>query len=225
MRYTLFILSVFSILMTTSCQRESSADVNQDRIFTHYELFYNANEDITYARAWFRFGSITGTQLELAAPSVVSFEGDNLSFNKVLAFYEKQYPGKKTSGKFHWEDTEGKVFENTLNINAIDFGPMPDSIGRTTALTIPWTGNALGADEAVGAWINGENEGDAQAAITIENGSTALIVPLNKIEKVGAGPGKIYLERRFSPALQEVTGAGGYGAGVYRAKAKNVVFK
>ncbi|MFN0037342.1 MAG: hypothetical protein ACKVUS_19970 [Saprospiraceae bacterium] len=225
MRYTLFILSLFSILLASSCQRESSADVNQDRIFTHYELFYNADEDITYARAWFRFGSITGTQLELASPSEVAFEGDKLSFNKVLAFYEKKYAGLKPSGTFRWEDTEAKVFENTVDIQAIDFGAMPDSIARTAALTIPWTGDALGADEAVGTWINGENEGDAQAAITIETGATALIVPLDKISKVGAGPGKIYLERRFSPALLEVTGAGGYGAGVYRAKAKNVVFK
>jgi hypothetical protein len=225
MRYTLFVLSLPIILAITSCQRESSADVNQDRIFTHYELFYNANEDITYARAWFRFGSITGTQLELAAPSEVSFDGDKLAFNKVLAFYEKKYPGLKTSGMFRWEDTEGKSFENTIFINSIDFGAVPDSVARNVAFSIPWTGAALGTDEVVGVWINGENEGDAQAAITIETGATALIVPADKMGKVGAGPGKIYLERRSSPALAEVTGAGGYGAGIHRAKFKNVIFK
>lgn len=225
MRYTLSILAICSILLSSACQRESSADVNQDRIHTHYELFYNANEDITYARAWFRFGSITGTQLELASPSEVSFDGAKLSFNKLLAFYEKKIPGLKKSGVFHWEDTDGKAFDNTVTIHEIGFGALADSIGRTTALTIPWTGDPLGTDEVVGTWINGENEGDAQAAITIENGATALIVPLDKISKVGAGPGKIYLERRSSPALTEVTGAGGYGAGVYRATTKNVVFK
>ncbi|MFN0212724.1 MAG: hypothetical protein ACKVT2_00595 [Saprospiraceae bacterium] len=225
MRYILFVLSIFVALMATSCQRESSADVKQDRIFLHYELFYNANEDITYARAWFRFGSITGTQLELASPSEVTFDGEKLSFNNLLAFYEKKYPGFKASGQFKWEDIDGKVFENEVSINTIDFGIMPDTIFKTAALTIPWTGNALGTDEAVGTWINGENEGDAQAAITIESGATSLIVPLNKIEKVGAGPGKIYLERRNAPALTDVTGAGGYGAGVYRAKTKNVIFK
>lgn len=225
MRYSLFLLSLFCILLTTSCQRESSADVKQDRIFTHYELFYDANEDITYARAWFNFGSLTGTQLELAAPSQVTFEGDVLTFNKLLAFYEKKYAGFKPSGTFVWEDTDAKAFHNTLNIQSIGFGAMPDSIARTTALTIPWTGTPLGEDEVVGTWINGEKEGDAQAALTIDKGASALIVPLDKIEKVGAGPGKIYLERRLSPALLEVTGAGGYGAGVYRAKTKQVVFK
>jgi hypothetical protein len=225
MRYTHFIVAFVLITMASSCQRESSADVNQDRIFTHYELFYNANEDITYARAWFRFGSITGTQLELAAPSEVSFNGDKLAFNGLLAFYEKTYAGLTSTGTFRWEDTEGKVFENTVTINPIDFGAMPDSVARNAAFTIPWTGAALGQNEVVGVWINGENEGDAQAAVTIETGATALIVPANKMSKVGAGPGKIYLDRRYSPALLETPGAGGYGAGIYRAKTRNVVFK
>ncbi|MBL7807609.1 MAG: hypothetical protein JNN28_07345 [Saprospiraceae bacterium] len=225
MKYTLFMLAALAVLATSSCQRESSADVNQDRIFTHYELFYNENEDITYAKAWFRFGSITGTQLELAAPSEVTFEGDKLVFNKLLAYYEKQYAGLKTSGTFHWEDTDGKAFDNTITINAIGFGVIPDSVARNAAFTIPWTGNALGNEEAVGVWINGENEGDAQAALTIEDGATSLIVPADKMNKVGAGPGKIYLERRSSPSLTEVTGAGGYGAGVFRAKTKDVIFK
>jgi hypothetical protein len=224
MRNAIFILSLFSIL-TTACQRESSADVNQDRIFTHYELFYNANEDVTYARAWFRFGNATGTLLELADPSVVTFEGDKLTFNKVLAYYEKKYAGLKSSGKFRWEDTEAKVFENNLTVNNIAFGALPDSVSRATAFSIPWTGDALGSDEIVGVWVNGENEGDAQAAITIETGASAIIVPADKMSKIGAGPGKIYLERRFAPALTEATGAGGYGAGIYRAQTANVVFK
>lgn len=225
MRNSIFILSLFSILLAFSCQRESSGDVKQDRIFTHYELFYNANEDITYARAWFRFGSITGTLLELSAPSEVSFEGDKLTFKSVLAFYEKTYAGKKTSGTFRWEDTEGKVFENEVVVHEIDFGAMADTVSRSSALSIPFTGGALAADEAVGTWINGENEGDAQAALTIETGASDLIVPANKLANVGEGPGKIYLERRFAPALMEVTSAGGYGAGVYRAKTKDVVFQ
>jgi hypothetical protein len=94
-------------------------------------------------------------------------------------------------------------------------------------LTIPWTGDALGADEAVGTWINGENEGDAQAAITIETGCDCPYCSIaNKIGKVGAGPGKIYLERRFSPALMEATGAGAVRGGcVPGCQSKDVVFK
>jgi hypothetical protein len=212
-------------LLISSCKRELSSDVNQDRIFTQYELFYDANEDITYARAWFRFGNETGTLLELASPSKVTFEGDKLSFNGVLAYYEKKYTGFKSSGKFHWEDTDGKSFDNMATIHPISFGVVPDSVARNIAFSIPWTGDPLGDKELVGVWINGENEGDAQATVTIENGAANIIMPANQMEKIGAGPGKIYIQRRFFPDLTEETGAGGWLHGVYRPKFESVVFK
>ncbi len=220
-------LFLFSLLALSfaACKRESSADVNQDRIFTQYELFYDKNEDITYARAWFRFGNETGTLLELAAPSIVSFEGAQLSFNKVLAFYEKKIPGYKSTGTFHWEDTEGKEYDNIATIHTIEFGAVPDSVARNAAFSIPWAGDPLGENEIVGTWINGENEGDAQATITIETGAAAIIMPANQMANIGAGPGKIYIQRRFFPPLTDATGAGGSVHGVYRPKFKEVVFQ
>lgn len=217
----LFLLS----LVATSCHTENSADVNQDRIFTQYELFYNANEDITYARAWFRFGSATGTLLELTSPSEVTFEGEALSFVKLLGYYEKKMTGYKKSGVFKWEDTEGKSFQNTVTINEIAYGTIADSVSRAAAFNVPWTGEPLGDNELVGVWINGEKEGDAQAAVTIEKGTAQLIVPADKMAKIGEGKGTIYMDRRSSPELTEVTGAGGTGTGVYRPKNKEVVFK
>jgi hypothetical protein len=224
MRYLpiLFLLSAF---LVTSCQRESSADVNQDRIHTYYELFYNADEDVTYARAWFRFGNATGTLLELSDPSEVSFEGDKMTFNGLLAFYEKKYVGLKTSGTFKWEDTEGNVFQNTIEVRPIAFGTLPDSIARNAAFSIPFTGGPVADKEVIGIWANGENEGDAQAAITFETGAGTVIVPADKMAKIGAGPGKIYMDRRYVPLITEAPGAGGGISGVYRAKTANVVFK
>ncbi|MBL7825745.1 MAG: hypothetical protein JNJ57_03885 [Saprospiraceae bacterium] len=224
MRTTPFFLFAFTALLFASCQTEQSSDVNQDRIFTQYELLYNANEDITYARAWFRFGNATGTLLELSAPSQVEIDGQALNFVALLGYYEKKIAGLNSSGTFRWEDAEGKVFENTITINPIDFGAGLDTIARNAALEIPFTGAPLAEHEIVGVWINGENEGDAQAAVTIENGATAIIVAANKLANVGAGPGKIYMDRRFTPPLSESTSAGGTGSGVHRAKPKQVVF-
>mgnify|MGYP000866574298 CR=1 FL=1 len=220
-------LILFSLLtlLISSCKRESSGDVNQKRIFTQYELFYDENEDITYARAWFRFGNETGTILELAAPSIVTFEGDKLAFNGVLAFYEKKYAGYKSSGTFHWEDTEGTTYDNVATIHPIAFGAVPDSVARNAAFSIPWTGAPLAEKEIVGVWINGENEGDAQATVSIETGSSAIIMPANQMSKIGAGPGKIYIQRRYFPDLTQATEAGGSVHGVYRPKFESVVFK
>jgi hypothetical protein len=223
MRNILFFLLLSA--MVTACKRESSSDVNQKRIYTQYELFYNETEDITYARAWFRFGNETGTLLELASPSVVTFEGEKLAFNGLLAYYEKKFPGYKSTGTFHWEDTEGTAYDNVASIHPIHFGAIPDSLARNAAFSIPWTGDPLAARESAGVWINGENEGDAQAAVTLETGAAAIIMPANQMEKIGAGPGKIYLQRRYFPELAQATDAGGFLSGVYRPKFKAVVFK
>jgi hypothetical protein len=219
----IFLFSLLTLFFT-SCHRESSADVNQKRIFTQYELFYDANEDITYARAWFRFGSATGTILELASPSIVTFDGDQLSLKPVLAYYEKKYAGYKASGTFHWEDTEGTAYDNEAVIHPIEFGVVPDSVARNAAFEIPWTGDPLAAQESVGAWVNGANEGDAQATVTIESGAASIIMPANQMSKIAAGGGKIYIQRRFFPDLTQPTEAGGSVHGVYRPKFKAVVF-
>ena len=68
MKNLLVILSLLTISLF-SCNREESNTVEQDRIFTEYELFYNANEDKTYARATFKFSNVFGTKLELSQPS------------------------------------------------------------------------------------------------------------------------------------------------------------
>jgi hypothetical protein len=224
MRY-LPIFLLLTLFLQTACQRESSSDVKQDRIHTTYELYYNADEDITYARAWFRFGNATGTLLELASPSAVTFDGEAMTFNGLLAFYEKKFAGLKSSGKFRWEDTEAKVFENSIDVRPIAFGVLPDSLARNAALAIPFTGGPILEREIVGIWANGENEGDAQAAATFEVGAGSVIVGADKMTKIGAGPGKIYMDRRYTPSILEAPSAGGILTGVYRAKTKSVVFK
>jgi hypothetical protein len=225
MRYSLFFSLLTITLLMTSCAREKSADVNQDRIHTTYELFYNTDEDVTYARAWFRFGNANGTLLELTAPSQVTFEGETMTFNGVLAFYEKKYAGLKSSGTFKFEDTEGATYQNTIDVRPIAFGTLPDSIARNAAFSIPFTGGPVATNEVIGIWANGENEGDAQAAITFETGAGTVIVPADRMAKIGAGPGKIYMDRRFIPTITEAPGAGGIISGVYRAKTADVIFK
>ena len=97
-------LAALTMLLASGCFREPSDSVNQDKIYTDYELFYNANEDKTYARATFKFSNLTGTKLELSDPSEVTFEGDLRSFKPALAYYEKTLPGLVSSGTFEWKD-------------------------------------------------------------------------------------------------------------------------
>ena len=65
-----------SVGMLVGCGSEDSADVNQNTIYTDYELFYNANDDVTHAITRFRFGGALGTILELTSASGANIIGD-----------------------------------------------------------------------------------------------------------------------------------------------------
>jgi hypothetical protein len=217
MNYQSFFLALFLGLSLFSCTSESSDSVNQDRIYTVYELFYNANEDKTFARATFFFSNELGTRLELSDPSMVTFDGDELTFNRVLAYYEREYAGFVSSGTFEWTDTEENVYQNSIEVRTIDYAGTIDTIDRSSSYELSWEGDALTEDELVTVTINGENEGDARVFTNNDIGSSSIILAKNILEQVGAGPGTIFMDRSYTPELLDATDAGGRRTGRYRA--------
>ena len=114
MKNKIAILAV-SLSLLVACAKEDSENVNQDSIYSIYELHFNKNLDKTTARATFRFGGPTGTLLDLTDPANVTFEGDALLYNTALGFHSKSYANLKDSGTFIYTDLEGKVFTNSMN--------------------------------------------------------------------------------------------------------------
>ncbi|MCI5081794.1 MAG: hypothetical protein MRY78_08885 [Saprospiraceae bacterium] len=217
--FSLITLSLFS------CNREASESVDQDRIFTEYELFYNANQDKTFARATFKFSNALGTKLELSQPSEVTFNGDLLTFNPVLAYYEKEYAGLVETGTFEWTDTEGNVFKNNIEIHSIDYANTIDTIDRSGSYELNFSGTPLEMLELVTVTINGENELDAQVFTTNDSGSQSIILSKSKLEKIGDGPGTIIMDRSYIPLIQESTNAGGILLGRYRPENQSIQLK
>ena len=113
------VLSLFAIaLFLTSCVTEDSSSVDQSRIWTNYTIEYNAAENLTKATAQFRFGNSVGTVLELSDPAEVSANGQDLIFNNVLARYSYDFVGLLEPVAFSYTDTEGNVFNNSVNVPA-----------------------------------------------------------------------------------------------------------
>lgn len=220
-----WVLITFVFLSLSSCQKENSEDVNQSRVFASYELFYNANEDITYARASFRFGNITGTPLELTAPSEVRFNDDVLSFKSTLAYYEKTYAGFVQSGTFTWNDTQENTFNNSIEIHTIDYPATLDTIFRDAAFEFFWHGDSIGVNEVVSLSINSVLEGDAQLFSQSALNAKSIILALNKLQLLGEGEGQFWLDRKYSPPLIEKTSAGGNISSRYRPINKSVYLK
>lgn len=189
-----------------SCESEASDTVVQDRIFAEYELFYNANEDKTYARTTFHFGNLTGTRLELSNPSTITFNGEPLDWRPVLAYYELALPGR-VAGTFVWTDTDGNTFTNAASLPTFAYSNPPSTIVRDSATTLNWQ-EALAVNENVAVVVNGQNEADAQTFVTTTSGATSIILDRARLQNLGDGPGTVFLDRRRLPVNLEATSAG-----------------
>ena len=223
-KQTILILSLLFVIISslTSClEAEPSESVDQDRIFTNYEVFYNANEDITTAHATFHFGTgITGTPLELSEGSEVTFNGDVLVKHTEpitnLLMYKREYAGLVNEGTFVWTDLDGNVFENTISFKSIDYPADLTSIARDSSFEMFWQGDSLGYNEDVILVMNGDSEFDAQTFTQTATGATSIILAKNKLENMPAGEGDMWLDRRFLPTISEAPNAGGRILGRYR---------
>jgi hypothetical protein len=218
------LIAFTAMYVLNSCQSENSDDVNQDRIFCAYQLYYNANEDKTYAQAQFRFGNVTGTLLELSTPSEVRFNGDLLTFKSALAYYENEYAGFVQSGTFTWKDTQGNEFSNTITITPVDYPANLDTIPRDAAYELFWVGDSLSANHSVVLTANGVLEGDAFIVTQSNLNAKSIILPLNKLQQMGQGQGTLWMDRYYTLDLQEQTSAGGTIKGVYRPVNKQLYF-
>ncbi len=212
--------TAFLALIFTSCEVEPSNAVDQDRIRTDYELFYDKNTDKTTAIASFRFGpSLTGTDLELSSPAKVRFNGDLLTFNWVLGRYEKEYNGLISTGTFKYKDTNGKLLTNNVPaIKPIDFPANPSvlTISKAQGINISWEGAPIAQNDGVGLLLASLPFTETSVNATFVRITSAQIQP------APTGAHLAYMDRWTTTQLQEQTSNGGSITGKYRARNKNV---
>lgn len=208
----------------TSCVREDSSSVDQDKIWTSYELFYNANEDKTYARATFRFSNATGTNLELVDAAGVEVDGQSMTWKPLLAYYETTFTGFKNTVEFIYNDLDGEVFNNTVEILHDIAFPSVDSIDKSSAYDLEWIGEGLESQESVVVTINGINEGDARVFTQASIGSQSITLDKDKIGQLPEGEADLWLERYYTTAPSQVTSASGLSVSKYRAVNAKIYF-
>jgi len=216
-------LSLLVISMLASCAKENASDVNQDKIYTDYEVFYDQNTDKSWVVAKFRFGGPTGTILELDSTSYVTFNGDTLAYNPLFSGHFKEYAGRVTAGSFKYENIAGQIFVN--NIPAVDifaFAADFDTLKKTQAQTITWVGTTLGSNEAVGILIG--NGAWGQTALSLQNadGASNIVLGINQMTSLAIGNSTVYMDRQHELDVLEGTPKGGKIRAKYRAIIKVV---
>lgn len=217
MKKTILLLLPLLVLLG-SCAQEDSAAVDQSRIFTHYELFYDKNENKTYAKAYFTFGNATGTSLELTAPSEVKFNGDLLLLNAVTGVYEKVYSGTVSAGTFVYKNGDGTLFTNTTDsLTTIDFQATPAviTISKSLDTYFPWQGTPVQTGEVVylGVAYNSYTETTA--------GADSIRVLASSLQNTALGAYVGLMDRYTSITPPQKPDAGGILTVKYRALNKN----
>lgn len=220
-RLFLFVLfpALLSVLGLTGCTEDSST-VDQDRIYTIYEVFYDTNENQTYAKATFRFGNALGTLLRLSDGADVTFNGDPLLYNPA-GFYELKLSGFVNGGTFEYTDLDGETYTNSVSgIRPIAFPASAITLSKATNNDLVWVGDPLGpngpSNENVGLLVGTE------LFLALELNATKMIVNPTRLQRLNNGPAIAVLDRYFIRELAEKTSAGGSITGKYRAANKSV---
>ncbi|MBN9294120.1 MAG: hypothetical protein J0G96_09095 [Flavobacteriia bacterium] len=213
-------------ILTSACTKEDSSDVNQNKIYCDYELFYNANEDKTHVVARFRFGGLTGTILELTDSSgaSVKFNGDILPYNHLYTGHHKEYAGQLTTGTFVYTNTAGNVFTNTVPSGAtIAFPSDLDTIRKSIANTVTWVGPALSANEYAGIYIGTPAWGKDALFFNSDLGGTNIVMGVSQKANLTLGNATLVMDRKTTVNVTEGTEKGGQIRYRYRCPNKAVV--
>lgn len=187
---TLLVLFLAAPLLTGAagargCGGEDSSVVRQDRIFTQYWLYYDANTDVTYARATFRLGHALGTVLELTDPAKVTFNEKALSFQELAGWHEVQLPGR-VSGTFVYSNVEGQRFSVPV-MSLPDVGLPPAlSIPAGQSYTLAWQGPVVARDERLEVIVTGENKLDFSVIEQRGTGAKDVVLPADKTRRFNA---------------------------------------
>lgn len=205
------------VVLLSSCTRESSDSVDQDKIWVKYELEYDANEDITKAKAEFRFGGAFGTKLELSSPATIKFNGSAIPFNSTFAFYEKEIPGQVTEGTFVYQDVDGNTFTNdTPVMRSVAFPAGEITVVGGSDYVMPFVGTAINGGDIVTLVLNDK------IFATSQSGATSITLGGVQTAEITAGPYIGYMHRTVSAIPAMATSEGGLIWVTHRAANKAI---
>lgn len=201
-----------------SCEKENASDVNQDKIYTDYEMFYDKNSDVTKVLARFRFGGPTGTILEIDGNAVVMFNQDTLPYNGWYTGHYKEYAGRISSAAFTYKNLDGNTFVNNVpTCDTIAFSPSFTTLQKSNAQTITWVGSSVAANQMVGIYIGTWAWDQDALALQTGVGATNIVLGTDKMSGLTNGSGTAFMERTTETNVSQGTSEGGKIRHKYKA--------
>lgn len=221
-----FLAPFLMIIVLSSCRDAKDIDeFEQDRIYTKYEMVYNAEDDQTIVKAKFRHNSSVGRQIKLTG-------GSNVRFNNMLlpeitesvsnaTYYEMAIAGLVELGTFTWTDADGRVYNNEVTMKIAAIPSDLNEINSSNTFEFYWIGAPVGEDDVVELKINYSGTGSHDYSESDE-GSESIYIPASDLQEASPGIASFTTERNQTPPLVDRTSAGGRIEIEYHSAVKSV---
>lgn len=209
---------LFACQLVVGCNIEDSADVNQDRIWTRYELMYDKAQDKTFAVAEFRLDNSSGTVLELNEAASISFEGYEMTYKEEYLGHYAEIMGLVDSGAFVYTDLDQVTFTNPiLGLDTVAFPAGFDTISTGTDNVLEWVGAPLMANENVSVFLNEWSWGAEPTVTESAENASEVIISASNLSAFTESSITVYLDRWIQSDAVQTTSKGGVVIGRYRA--------
>lgn len=211
------------ILFFTSCQREESINIDQNRIYTEYSYTYDAEQGQSVMNATFKLDNNGGKRIELSFPARVSFDGENMSYRNAFGDYQLKRSGSMTNGMFVYTDLNENSYENGISaIRAIELPFGLNTISRNGNFFLPWDGDALQPGETITVTINPQGEGSTRSFTTSSAGATHIILDEYRLKQIEPGFAKIQIIRERESTVNSSPLSGGRIELKYKSREVNI---
>lgn len=206
--FTLGMLSFMIVLV--ACKREDSQNIAQDRIYSDYQVSFDAGKNQTIASVTFRKDNSSGTKIELTYPAKVQFRDENMSWKNVSGNYQTSLNGNALSSYFTYTDLDKNNYENqALDVSFIDLPYGITSISKSGNFFLPWNGDVVRNGETVKVMIKSKDGGSEKNWTVSTVNSNHITLDSYTLSQLPAGNAEIWIERIKSTGLTIVPDAGG----------------
>lgn len=212
-------IALLSVLFFTACKKEASINIDQNRIYSDYEVTYDQMANHTIARALFRVDHNSGKKLELTYPARVGFNNENLAWRNLGGVYDATRSGNHLNGSFTYFDVDGNSFINAgAIINPIDLPWGMNNISKNGNFFLPWEGAVLQSGETVKVIISGGSQSGSKTFTATAIGSSYISLEQNKLNNLVTGTAQIQIQREKTTGLEQSNLSGGRITSTYKGR-------
>lgn len=211
-----FPILLIGVLLFSSCKREDSVNIDQQRIYVNYDYEFNSHTMQSTATATFRLDNSKGTKIELTHPSRIDFNGEGMAYRNSSGSYQVATSANTIGGLFKYSDLDGGIYSNaTAHLTYIELPFGITAISRSGNFFLPWQGSPLQAGETVTVTISGGSQTNSTSWTSNSVGQTYIILDQNKLSNLEQGTAEIQITRELVTGIQQSTLAGGRMTSTY----------